>query len=256
MKDESESLPPIVQVVGVAYTYRPSWAVRHFLTEKALGQHSSKDKTFSYFYKGDGRSILGHNQKLYLRNDPATGRMASHWPEPELAVLLGPRHRILAYTLANDLTAISIEARGRTRQIDGTYEGKVWQRSGSLGPTFLPTSALDDAYKLDIGLRIERDGRPVYDQTYSTGRSLRHFHDIPDEIVKCYRTYGDELPPSKRILLDQDGFLVAGTVIMLGTGLIVGERYTLQPGDEITVSCSSIGELHNVLVRQEDQLPE
>lgn len=252
MKDEPESLPPIVQVVGVAYTYRPSLAVRHHLTERALGRHSSQDRTFSYFYKGDRKSILGHNQELCLRNDPATGRMARHWPEPELAVLLGSRHRILAYTLANDLTAISIEARGRTNQVDSTYEGKVWQRSGSLGPAFLPASALDDAYKLDIGLKIERGGRTVYDQTYSTNRSLRLFQEIPDEIVKCFRHYGDELPPSKRIMLDDDGFLVAGTVVMLGTGLIVSERYALRPGDAITVSCRPIGELRNVLILEED----
>jgi|SRR5215213_8173292 len=253
MMDEPEPLPAIVQVVGVAYTYRPSLAVRHYLTEKAVGQHSSKNQTFSYFYKGDRRSIPGNNEELYLRNDPATGQMARHWPEPELAVLLGPQHRILAYTLANDLTAISIEARGRTTQLDGTYEGKVWLRSGSLGPAFLPASALDDAYKLDIGLRIERNGKTLYDQSYNTARSLRPFQDIPDEIVKCFRTYRDELPASKRILLDQDGFLATGTVVMLGAGLIVSDRYALQPGDEIIVSCSPIGELRNVLTLQEDQ---
>ena len=43
MTDDSESLPPIVQVIGVAYTFKPSLAVRHHLTKSATGDHSSKD---------------------------------------------------------------------------------------------------------------------------------------------------------------------------------------------------------------------
>lgn len=253
MTDDSESLPPIVQVIGVAYTFKPSLAVRHHLTKRATGDHSSKDRDFSYFYKGDQKSILGHNQQLYLRNDPATGEIARHWPEPELAILLGRRHEVMAYTLANDLTAISIEARGRTAAVDGTYEGKVWFKSGSLGPRFLPASAIDNAYKLEIGLTIERSGRTLYNQTYSTSRSLRSFGAIPDQIVDCFKGYNNELPPSKRIMLDEEGFLVPGTVVMLGTGLIVSERHALQPGDVTIISCRSIGELRNLLTAHEEE---
>jgi 2-dehydro-3-deoxy-D-arabinonate dehydratase len=253
MTDDSESLPPIVQVIGVAYTYKPSLAVRHHLTKSSLGAHSSQDSDFSYFYKGDQNTILGHNQKLYLRNDPATGEMARHWPEPELAILLGRRHSVIAYTLANDLTAISIEARGRTAAVDGTYEGKVWFKSGSLGPRFLPASAIDDAYKLEIGLTIERSGRTLYNQSYSTSRSLRSFQAIPGQIVNCFRGYNNDLPRSKRIMLDEEGFLAPGTVVMLGTGLIVSERHALQPGDETIISCCSIGELRNPLTAPEEE---
>src|SRR5690242_17658638 len=99
------------QVIGVAYTYRPSLAVRHHLTQDITAHHSSKYTDFSYFYKGDNRSIVGHQQELYLRTDPVSGELAQHWPEPELAALLGERHEIQAYTLANDLTAITVEAR-------------------------------------------------------------------------------------------------------------------------------------------------
>ena len=57
MTEDSESLPPIVQVIGVAYTFKPSLAVRHHLTKSSSGDHSSKDRDFSYFYKGDQKSI-------------------------------------------------------------------------------------------------------------------------------------------------------------------------------------------------------
>jgi hypothetical protein len=244
--DAGFNLSDVVQVIGVAYTYRPSLAARHHLTQKIPAHHSAQSSDFSYFFKGNNSSIVGHSQSLYLRSDPLTGKLARHWPEPELAVLLGERHKALAYTLANDLTAISVEARGRTTETDGTYLGKVWARSGSLGPRFV-SAALIDASNLIIGLRIERAGRAIYDQTYSTSRRLRSFEGIPDRIVDCRRTYGDATPPSKRIATDQNGFLVPGTVVMLGTGLIVSQRYSDQAGDLVTVYCCEIGELTNPL---------
>jgi 2-dehydro-3-deoxy-D-arabinonate dehydratase len=237
----------IVQVIGVAYTYRPSLAVRHHLTECTTGQHSSKNKDFSYFYKGDQQSIVGHQQKLYLRDDPVTGQLAKHWPEPELAVLLGQRHEIIAYTLANDLTAISVEARGRTAALDGTYAGKVWDKSGSIGPHFVAASQIPDPDDLVLGLRIERAGKTVYDQTYSASRRIRPFAEIPDLVVTAYLSYGDSPPPSKRLIISQDNFLPPGTVIMLGSGIIVREEYFCRAGDTLTVYCSAIGELENQL---------
>jgi 2-keto-4-pentenoate hydratase/2-oxohepta-3-ene-1,7-dioic acid hydratase in catechol pathway len=160
-------------------------------------------------------------------------------------MLLGKRHEILAYTLANDLTAISIEACGRTSSMDGTYEGKVWDGSGSLGPHFIPASTIKDPDRLTVGLRIERKGYAIYDQAYCTSRRLRSFREIPGAIVTLYKSFGDFPPPSKRIRLDYDGFLPPGTVIMLGTGLIVKEKHSCIPGDNVTVYCSAIGELTN-----------
>jgi 2-dehydro-3-deoxy-D-arabinonate dehydratase len=240
-----DGLPSITQVLGVAYTYKPSLAVRRHLLRNTSADHSSKTSGFSYFYKGNKSSLAGSGQKLSLRVDPVTGTLARHWPEPELAALLGARHEIVAYTLANDLTAISIEARGRTTSLDGTYEGKVWDRSGSLGPAFISASRIKNPGLLDIGLRIVRKGRIIYDRTYSTSRQVRPFVEIPNAIVNAYRSFGDFTPPSKRIQLDDDYFLPQGTVIMLGSGIIVSEKYFCLPGDNLTVYCSAIGELEN-----------
>jgi fumarylacetoacetate (FAA) hydrolase family protein len=240
-----ESLSSIVQVIGVAYTYRPSLAVRRHLVKNTQGDHSAKKGSFSYFYKGDNASIVGSGQKLTLRRDPVTGKLARHWPEPELAILLGKHHEILAYTLANDLTAISIEARGRTADMDGTYEGKAWDKSGSLGPRFIEVGDLQNVDDLPIGLRIERRTETIYDRTYRTSRRIRRFPTIPDAVVDAFKSYGDRTPPSKRIDLDGDGFLLPGTVIMLGTGLILSEKYACMPGDRLTVYCPAIGELKN-----------
>jgi fumarylacetoacetate (FAA) hydrolase family protein len=166
---------------------------------------------------------------------------------PELAVLLGERHRVLAVTLANDLTAVSIEMRGRTEESDGTFLGKAWRGSGSLGPRFLSPEEAGDLSDLRIGLGIVRGGRVVYDRSYSMSRSLYPLAVILDMIVACRRGYGDNPPPSKRIAIDDEGFLRPGTVVMLGTGLITEGKYYCEPGDVLSVYSPRIGTLTNVV---------
>jgi 2-keto-4-pentenoate hydratase/2-oxohepta-3-ene-1,7-dioic acid hydratase in catechol pathway len=163
-------------------------------------------------------------------------------------VLLGHNHEIIAYTLANDLTAIGIEKRGRTEQQDSTYLGKVWKGSGSLGPRFLPGTEIKDPENLTIGLRVMREGRNIYDQQYSTSRRENVFTSIPTAIVDYYRQFTDRVPLSKQIRLSSSGHLPAGTVIMMGTGLIVRKEYYCQPGDILTVYCRDIGELTNAVI--------
>jgi fumarylacetoacetate (FAA) hydrolase family protein len=240
----------ILQVVGVAHAFQPSLAVRRHLTRGISGHHSAQRGRFSYFFKGDARTLVGHGRAMRLRADAARGCLARHWPEPELAVLLGRRHRVLAVTLANDLTAVSIEVRGRTEESDGTFLGKAWRGSGSLGPRFLAPEEAGDLSDLKIGLGVVRGGRVVYDRTYSTSRSLYTLASILDMIVACRRGYGDSPPPSKRIAIDDEGFLCAGTVVMLGTGLITEGRYYCEPGDVLSVYSRRIGTLTNVVAAE------
>ena len=242
---ESDLETAVVQVIGVAYTFRPSLMMRRHLTKNLAAYHSAQNAKFSYFYKGDRASILSDGEDLALRTDPVTGAVAQHWPEPELAVLLGEHHEFVAYTLANDLTAIGIEARGRTELHDNTYFGKVWAGSGSLGPHFVPASRIKNPEQLVIGLSIKRDGKTIFDQEYCTARRSLSFASIPSEILRRYREFDGRLPLSKRINVSASGELPAGTVIMLGTGLIVRSEYYCEPGDVLTVYCPEIGELTN-----------
>ena len=240
----------INQIIGVAYTYRPSLAVRRHLTKHIRTHHSSQNSLFSYFYKGNSRTIVGNGQALYLRTDPTTGKLVNHWPEAELAAILGEKHEIVAYTLANDLTAIELEVEGRTNESDGTYSGKVWNRSGSVGPNFIAAHIINNALGTVIGLDIRRQGRSIYNHKYSTAKRIRPFHEIPNAIVSYYRQFGSLLPPSKQIMVDPDGYLPAGTLIMLGTGLIIQKRYFCEPQDILTVYSPMIGELTNVVIEE------
>lgn len=231
----------ITQIIGCAYTYQGSLGIRKILTT-GVKNHSSQTKNFSYFYKGDINTVVGNGKDLILRRDKGVVN-SDHWSEPELALFLGERHEILGYSLANDFTAIGIEIKGRTFDFDGTYFGKVWKGSCSIGPRIIPIRKID-VNDIDIGLRIEREGKVIYDHKYNTKTRKRSFEDLPKLIIDYAKTFQEPIPLSKRIQI-KNGYLESGTVILAGTGIIVPKSFYSQEGDIVTVYCDQIGELKN-----------
>src|ERR671927_192125 len=192
-------------VIGVAYTYDTSRAARRELT-RDQPEHSSQTGTFSYFVKCRLEEASPHGGKLRLRpNGPAP-----HWPEAELAALLGPEHEIVAYTLANDFTAFTVETGAGAGGRDKTSLGKSWPGSCGLGPTFVPAAKLGPVDDLPITLRIERGGRRIYAETYRTSSRRFEFSEVADLIVWRREGFGEGLPRSKRVHLDESGRLPAG----------------------------------------------
>jgi 2-keto-4-pentenoate hydratase/2-oxohepta-3-ene-1,7-dioic acid hydratase in catechol pathway len=233
-------------VVGVAYTYDTSRAARRELTRGEPG-HSSWLDSFSFFVKCRLGETSPHGGELRLKPGPTNGGTAPHWPEAELAALLGPRHDIVAYTLADDFTAFTVETGTGEGDRDNTYLGKCWPGSCGLGPAFVPATELGPVDDLPITLRIERGERRIYADTYRTSSRRREFSEVADLIVRRRRRLGEAAPRSKRVHLDESGHLPAGTVVLLGTGLIVPPEAYCRPGDRITVSCPGLGELSHVV---------
>ena len=234
------------QVIGGAYTYQPSLAMRKHLTQNIAKHHSSQYDSFTFFYKAAPEHVAANGEELVLRRHPTSGEVVPHWPEAELAILLGEQHEVRAITLANDFTAYAIEVQGRDDHFDGTYFGKVWPASCALGPKFINIKQAGDLGQLTVGMKITRQGKTIYENTYSTSRRRREFHEIPALAVAYRRSFGEHPPPSKNIPLDGE-YLPAGTVLMLGTGIIVPKRAYSEPGDVVTVHCDAIGELVNVV---------
>jgi len=147
----SPAYDAILQVIGVAYTYQPSRAMRRRLTANLTRHHSSQTQDFSYFFKSEPEHVVRSGMPLRLRAGLDGEESVPHWPEPELVVLLGPDHEPVGYTLGNDLTAFAIEARGRDERFDGTYFGKCWPGSCALGPRFVTPEELgDDCQEGDV----------------------------------------------------------------------------------------------------------
>jgi len=229
------------QVIGVAYTYEVSRAARRALAGGDTA-HSSWSDSFSFFFKCRLDEAVPDGGRLRLRPG-AVG--APHWPEAELAALLGEGHEVVAYALANDLTAFTVEVAAGVG--DSTYDGKVWPGSCALGPAFVPARALGPVDDLPVGLRVERAGRVVFRDEYRTSARRLQFAEIPDLIAGRVRRAGGPPRPSKRVRLDEGCLLPPGTVVLLGTGLIVPREAYCRAGDRVTVWCPGLGELTNVV---------
>jgi 2-keto-4-pentenoate hydratase/2-oxohepta-3-ene-1,7-dioic acid hydratase in catechol pathway len=230
-------------VVGVAYTYDTSRAARKELTHDQPG-HSAQTGAFSYFVKCRLGETSPNGGELRLH----PGGTTPHWPEAELAALLGPGQEIVAYTLANDFTAFTLETGADAADGDKTYLGKCWPGSCGLGPGFVPAAELGPVDDLPVTLRIERGGRRIYAETYRTSSRRWEFSEVADLIVRRRKGFGETPPRSKRLRLDENGRLPEGTVILLGTGLIVPPEAYCREGDRIMVSCPGLGELSHVVV--------
>jgi hypothetical protein len=239
----------ISQVIGCAYTYNVSRAVRDAFSQDRVDHSSHKGKdAFSYFRKVDAvENIAKDGGELKLRSHPETGESVDHWYEPELAIFLGKNHQIVGYTLGNDLTAAKIEFEKSREDYDPTYFAKVWKGSCSLGE-FIPAEKVGEDDNIDIGIGIKRGGE-VYTATYSTSKRKKSFSDLPKMILEYRREllqkYGGRLPESKRIQLDGKGYLPAGTIIMTGTGIITPSKWYAQKGDEVIIKSPKLGMLKN-----------
>jgi 2-dehydro-3-deoxy-D-arabinonate dehydratase len=240
--------PQIRQVIGVAHTYMVSRAVRKALSGE--GHSSHQTNPFSYFKKVEQpEDIVSTGESLVLRKHPETDESVAHWYEPELAIILGPNHTIAGYALGNDLTAKGIEFEAHGEGYDPTYFGKCWKGSCALGAQFVTPDEIGDDRIIEIRLRIEQNGQTIYDHSYSTDSALWSFADIPQMIIvrRAELMKAGELPASKQILLDENGMLPEGTVILTGTGLITPEKYYAIAGDVVTVSSQKLGELRNTV---------
>ena len=246
MYNKNFNFPETAQVLGVAYGYQPSKSVRQHLTRDLVNHHSSQYADFSYFYKGTRASLSTNNEPLTLHPAMASNEAIEHWPEPELAILLGDKHEIIGYTLANDLTAQQLEMMGRSDEFDGTYYGKVWQGGGSFAREFISSDDLADPYALEIRMRIFRDDGVICDRAYSTQKYRFIMKEVPARILELHATFSD-VPLSKKIDIGPDGYLPSGTLIMLGTGIIVKAAQYCRPGDRIEISSPGFSTLSNVI---------
>ena len=233
-------------VIVCAYTYDTSRAARRRLTRDKR-EHSSWTDAFSFFVKCRLGETSPHGGELRLNPRLPDGGAPLHWPEAELAALLGPGHEIVAYTLANDFTAFTAETGGGAGDRDNTYLGKCWPGSCGLGPVFVPATELGPVNDLPITLRIERGGRTIYVDTYRTSSRTREFSEVAELVVRKRERLGEAAPRSKRVHLDESGRLPEGTVLLLGTGLIVPPEAYCRAGDRVTISCPGLGELSHVV---------
>jgi 2-dehydro-3-deoxy-D-arabinonate dehydratase len=170
------------------------------------------------FFKATPHRVVGPNEKVAIRAD-------STWsvPEPELALLVTPKAKIVGYTIGNDMSSRSIEGENPLY----LPQAKVYDRACALGPCILVTpDALPSS--TEIGLEILRAARIEF----AGATTLASLKRDPMLLVE-YLFRSNSFP--------------AGCFLLTGTGTVPPDAFTLVPGDEIRITITGIGTLVNIV---------
>jgi 2-dehydro-3-deoxy-D-arabinonate dehydratase len=209
--------PPEVWACGCTYETSASFRDAEHGTREGMYAYVYREPRPEIFLKGTGRVCVANGQAIGLRSD---ARFTA--PEPELALVLGSRGKIVGYTLGNDVSAWDIERE------NALYlpQSKVYNACCALGPMLVTADQIPDPYKLEMTCTIERGDRVLFSETVNTSKLHRKFETLIEYLMRA-----NNVP--------------CGTVLLTGTGIIVPETAALQPDDVVKISIPEIGELTN-----------
>lgn len=217
-------LPPIVgqEVWAAGVTYYRSRAARIEESQDA-GGGDFYDRVYTaerpeLFFKATAHRVAGHGGAVRIRSD-------SRWnvPEPELALVVTRGGKIVGYTVGNDMSSRDIEG------ANPLYlpQAKVYDRSCALGPCVLVAEEMLPA-ATEIQLRIGRASETVF----AGETMLAQLKRAPESLVE---------------FLFRDNSFPQGCFLLTGTGIVPPDDFTLQPGDEISITIEPIGTLVNIV---------
>ncbi|MBI5085095.1 MAG: fumarylacetoacetate hydrolase family protein [Acidobacteria bacterium] len=209
--------PREVWACGCTYEMSASFRDAEHGTREGFYRHVFTAPRPEIFFKGTSRVCVGPGQKIGIRRDSKFTAA-----EPELAVLLGSKGRVLGYTLANDVSAWDIERENPLY----LPQSKVYTACCSLGPWFVTTDELQDPYKLAMSLEIRRGEAILFEGATTTAKLGRKVEELIE-----YLLLANPVP--------------AGSVLLTGTGIIVTQEAALAEGDVVSISAEGIGVLSN-----------
>jgi 2-dehydro-3-deoxy-D-arabinonate dehydratase len=209
--------PVEVWACGCTYETSASFRDAEHGTREGMYAHVYRSDRPEIFFKGTARVCVGPGQPIGLRSDSKFTA-----PEPELAVILGARGRILGFTLANDVSAWDIERENPLY----LPQSKVYTGCCALGPVILTADELADPYHLQMTCAIVRNGDTRFEGSVSTARLHRKLETLIEYLLRA-----NPVP--------------AGSVLLTGTGIIVTENAALGAGDTVSIQVPEIGVLSN-----------
>lgn len=217
-------LAPIAnqEVWAAGVTYTRSRAAR---TEESRdsGGGSFYDRVYDaerpeLFFKSSAWRVRGPGDAVRIRRD-------ARWsvPEPEIALVIDPRGRIVGYTIGNDMSSRDIEGENPLY----LPQAKIYDGSCALGPALL-LGHEPLAGETPIEMTVTRGGGVVALGSTTFGRMRR------DPALLVEYLYREMSFPD-------------GCVLLTGTGVVPADEFTLCPGDQIRIHVPPIGTLSNVV---------
>ncbi len=224
-EEEVKFLAPVdrQEIWAAGVTYKRSQVAR--MEESETGA-SHYDRVYSadrpeLFFKATPSRVSGPG-------DPVRVRFDSGWsvPEPELALMVSPEKTLVGLTIGNDMSARDIEGENPLY----LPQAKLYRQCCGLGPCVLiPEEPLDRA-GTKIELSIERDGEMVFSGETDVDQMARGLEDLIGWLGK-----ENDFPN--------------GAVLLTGTGIVPPDEFTLENGDEVSISITGIGTLTNPVVK-------
>lgn len=218
-------LPPIdrqeVWAAGVTYTRS-----RKARMEESTSAAACYDKVYAaprpeLFFKAMPYRVVGPDKPVRLRLDAV-------WsvPEPELALVLNSRMRLVGFTIGNDMSSRDIEGENPLY----LPQAKVYDQSCALGPCITVANAMPARDEIGIHLAVLRRHAIVFEGRTTAGQMHRTFADLIE-------------------YLGRDNTFRYGAILLTGTGIVPDDEFKLRAGDIINITIDGIGTLVNPVVQ-------
>ena len=172
------------------------------------------------FFKSLPEKVVSPGDQIGIRRD-------ARWnvPEPELALVINSRGRIVGYTIGNDMSSRDIEG----ENLLYLPQAKVYSRSCAVGPFVTVGVTEDEVRTWTITVEISRSGQTVFQGETKVSQIKRSFSELADYLTRSQ-------------------VFASGVILLTGTGVVPPDQFTLQARDSVRIVISGVGELTNTVV--------
>lgn len=212
------------EVWAAGVTYRRSRSAR---MEESQGAAHFYDLVYEaarpeLFFKSTPHRVVGSEQPVRIRSD-------SKWnvPEPELALVLNSRLKLVGFTIGNDMSSRDIEGENPLY----LPQAKVYDGCCALGPGITLVNWMRSPEQSAIRLLVRRGAQIAFEGETNVSQMARSFQDLIDWLAR-------------------DNSFPHGVIFLTGTGIVPTEDFTLLPNDEVVISIEGLGTLVNPVVRR------